>query len=207
MIGTKTSIRPLAILLALAFSFVARAEERSPTAVVDALHAGIVEIMKASEQLDVEARRARFVELLPAYLDQPYMARKSVGRSWKTLTPEQQPQLLERFLQLSVATYADRFQGYSGERFETLEETLGEEGKARVEGQVVASDGKIYTMSYRMHQVDGKWLIYDVFLNGSVSEMAMRRSEFSSVLKREGFDHLIAAIDGKVQSLSAGPSN
>jgi ABC-type transporter MlaC component len=104
MIWLKTSIQMMAIALVLAFSFAARAEEGSPTAVVDQLQAGIVEIMKAAEQLDVEARRARFVALLPSYLDQAYMARKSVGRSWKKLTPEQQGQLLDRFLQLSVAT-------------------------------------------------------------------------------------------------------
>jgi hypothetical protein len=43
-----------------------------------------------------------------------------------------------------------------------------------------------------------------VYLDGTVSELALRRSEFSGIVKREDFDALIAAIDARVAALAAG---
>ncbi len=201
------AMRLLVLLMVLAFPISALAEgEGGPTAVVEQLNAGVVEIMKAAATLDAAGRRERFAALLPVYLDQPYMASKSVGREWKKLTPEQQEQLVASFLELSILSYVDRFQGYSGERFLTIAEEIDEKGRAKVESKVVTGEGEEFPLSYRLHQSDGRWLIYDVFLNGSVSEMAMRRSEFSSVLKREGFENLIAAIDEKSEKLSQSSS-
>jgi phospholipid transport system substrate-binding protein len=52
-------------------------------------------------------------------------------------------------------------------------------------------------VDYRLHQRDGAWRIVDVYLNGTVSELALRRSEYSSVVKRDGFDALVRSIEEK----------
>ena len=55
-----------------------------------------------------------------------------------------------------------------------------------------------------MRRVNGRWKIVDVYLDGTVSELALRRSEFSSIVKRESFDALIEAIDAKTAKLASG---
>ncbi len=59
-------------------------------------------------------------------------------------------------------------------------------------------------LNYRLRDVDGEWRIIDIFLNGTISELALRRSEYSSVLKREGFEKLLSSLTSKIDSLSKG---
>jgi ABC-type transporter MlaC component len=86
---------------------------------VDEFHSKLLEIMKEAGSLGFDGRAKRLQALLPDYIDQDYMAKKALGRKWKKLTPEQQTNLLEAFGVLNVYSYADRFNGYSGEEFET----------------------------------------------------------------------------------------
>ena len=61
-------------------------------------------------------------------------------------------------------------------------------------------------LNYRMHLTPEGWKIIDVYLDGTVSELALRRSEFSGIVKRENFAALITALDAKVAKLASGKS-
>ena len=85
----------------------------------------------------------------------------------------------------------------------------GYEEPARLETILVRSilrnpDGDDVELNYRMRQLDGRWKIIDVYLDGIVSELALRRSEFSGIARREDFDALIAAIDERIEKLASG---
>ena len=73
-----------------------------------------------------------------------------------------------------------------------------------VRTQLVRPGDEDVQLNYRLRAVDGEWRIIDIYLNGTVSELALRRSEYSSVLKREGFEKLISTLHAKVESLSQG---
>ena len=45
-------------------------------------------------------------------------------------------------------------------------------------------------------------LISDVYLDGAISEVATRRSEFAAILKTEGIDGLISALNRKTEVLA-----
>ena len=53
-------------------------------------------------------------------------------------------------------------------------------------------------------RVEDRWRIIDVYLNGTISELALRRSEYSSLIKREGFASLLAALDKRIDDLATG---
>ena len=55
-------------------------------------------------------------------------------------------------------------------------------------------------INYRMRPDGDGWRIIDVYLNGTVSELALRRSEYAAVLQRDGFDRLVASIDEKIKA-------
>ena len=55
-----------------------------------------------------------------------------------------------------------------------------------------------------MRETDSGWKIIDIYLNGTVSELSLRRSEYSSTVKREGFETLIAAVQKKLADFSGG---
>ena len=46
------------------------------------------------------------------------------------------------------------------------------------------------------------WLIADIYLDGAISEVATRRSEFAAILKADGVDGLIAALNRKADVLT-----
>jgi phospholipid transport system substrate-binding protein len=203
-------IRASAALATLSWSLasVAHAGEISdapatpPGSVVDRLHATLLGVMKEADDLGFEGRRERLSPALRSLYDIPFMAEKSVGRHWKTTGEEEREQLLEIFTQFTIANYAGNFDGYSGQTFETLGEEESTHGTMLVRSRLVDPGGETTQLNYRLRPVDGEWKIIDVYLNGTVSELALRRSEYSSLIKREGFDSLIVALNQKITDLS-----
>ncbi|MCP4330984.1 MAG: hopanoid biosynthesis protein HpnM [Alphaproteobacteria bacterium] len=146
----------------------------------------------------------RFELLEPAIRDtfnMPYIAQFTVGRYWKKLTDDQRVVLIDAVTRLSAATYASRFDKYSGEQFKVLSESQTDRGDLLVLTNIIDSKGDPVDINYLMRQNSEDWRIIDIYLKGSISELATRRSEFTSVMKREGFDGLISAINKKVAGL------
>ena len=102
-----------------------------------------------------------------------------------------------------LATYANRFDDYSGEKFEVLPEATPASGGVIVQTRLVKGNGEPVTLNYLMRQSGDKWQIIDVFLSGTISELATRRSEFTSILRRDGPDGLLQVLDKRVADLKA----
>jgi phospholipid transport system substrate-binding protein len=100
------------------------------------------------------------------------------------------------------ATYADRFDSYSGQRLEVIGEQPSGSGVI-VKTRIIKSNGEPVSVDYAMRQNDGAWQISDVYLDGAISQLATQRSEFGAILRREGFDGLIAALQRKAKLLSS----
>lgn len=217
MTGTEMRVRAALVLLGLsALAAPSRADEAAPadthsaaasrpaTLVVELLHEALLEVMKEAKVLGYSGRFERLEPVLDAQFDIPFMAEKSVGRHWKSAEPEERKALVHTFKRFTVANYAGRFDGYSGQRFETLGEEPSSRGTQLVRSQLVQSDGEIVQLNYRLRPVDGRWRIIDVYLNGTVSELALRRSEYTSLIQREGFDALLSALDERIAELASG---
>jgi len=203
----------LALLLLHAPAF---AEEKAPasepqapqaTAVVERLHDVLIGVMKEAEPLGYRGRYDRLSPVLQELFDLPFMAEKSVGRHWKTASQEDRTTLVETFIRYTIANYSGRFHGYSGQQFETLGEEPSARGTRLVRTQLVDPNAEDVKLDYRLRATDGDWKIVDVYLNGTVSELALRRSEYSSLIKREGLEALLAALDERIGSLASQPAD
>ena len=62
--------------------------------------------------------------------------------------------------------------------------------------------GEPVKVDYMMRRNGESWLISDIYLDGAISEVATRRSEFATILKNEGIDGLIAALNRKADVLT-----
>jgi len=131
----------------------------------------------------------------------PFMTRLAVGPAWTTLTPVQQQQVVSAFGRYVSATYADRFDSYSGEQLEITGNEPSAVGVV-VETKIVKSGDDPVTISYLMRRNGGVWQISDVYLDGTISQLATQRSEFHSILARQGVDGLIMALNRKVDLLT-----
>jgi phospholipid transport system substrate-binding protein len=180
-------------------------ESNAPTKVVDALHENLISVMKDSKTLGYDGRFERLEPVVSELFDIPFMAEKSIGRHWKTVDEEERADLLTTFERFTVANYAGRFTGYSGQLFETFREEESKYGTVLVYSRLVLEDGETVQLNYRLRPAkDDGWRIIDVLLNGTVSELALRRSEYSSLIQREGFAALMTAINERIDDLAGG---
>ena len=191
-------------LLLLAAPGALSAEPQEAGAVVESLHAVLLDVMKRADALGYEGRRRVLAPVLGESFDLALMARLVLGRGWRRLEEEERERWLTAFRELSFATYAARFDGYSGERFETEVVEPASHATVLVKTRLVRPDREPVVLHYRLRRNGGRWHIIDVYLNGTVSELALRRSEYTTVMKREGFDALVAELEVKITSYAAG---
>jgi phospholipid transport system substrate-binding protein len=116
------------------------------------------------------------------------------------LPAEQKQGASQAFGRYIAATYATRFDDFSGEQFQILGEQQVEHGTI-VKTQLVKADGEKVIINYAVHDNDTSWQIRDVYLAGTISELATRRSDFTSTLRSGGIEALILRLNKKVDDL------
>jgi phospholipid transport system substrate-binding protein len=171
------------------------AVEASATAVVEELHDHLMAVMKESARLSFDQRFAALEAPIARAFDLEFMAVHSLGSRYRELSETQRVRWIDSFRRFTVASHARRLTNYQGERFETGSEVPASRGGVIVRTRVVYADGESSPLGYRMRRTDDGWKIVDVYLSGVVSELAMRREEFSSFYDREGIEALIASVN------------
>src|SRR5208282_6752714 len=159
--------------------------------------------MRNGPTLGQSGRYARLAPVVDRVFDIPSMTRLAIGPTWATLPPGQQQQLIDAFRHYIAATYADQFDSYSGQQLQVTGERPYN-ADVIVQTKIVKSDGEATTLDYLMRQNQGSWQISDVFIDGTISQLAIQRSEFLSILRREGVDGLVMALTRKVDLLGKG---
>jgi phospholipid transport system substrate-binding protein len=161
--------------------------------------------MRSGSSLGAAGRYARIAPVVRRVFDIPFMTRLAVGPEWASLTEAQRQQVSQAFERYVAAVYAERFDNYSGEKLQVTGEQPSAGGTI-ITSQIVKSSGEPVHLNYLMRQNGGSWQIADVYLNGTISELATRRSEFASILRTRGIDGLIAMLNTKANNLSARAS-
>ncbi|HVJ54114.1 MAG TPA: ABC transporter substrate-binding protein [Aliidongia sp.] len=173
-----------------------------PANVISTLDQTLLDVMQHARQLGYSGRYARLAPVVAQTFDISYMTRIAVGTAWPSLTKDQQARLVGAFGDFVTATYAHRFDGYSGEKFETTgTRPLG--SSTLVETRLIKSDGDPIALNYVTRQNNGQWQVVDVFLTGTISELATRRSEFSAVYQHDGFDGLLATLQQRTEQIAS----
>jgi phospholipid transport system substrate-binding protein len=182
----------------------ARAEARSPRDVVDTLDAALLDVLKRGQALGYQGRFDRLKPVMQQSFDLAFMAEKSIGSHWKSLGDTDRAGWVALFGDFTVANYAANFDRFTGQRFEVVGEEPAASGTRLVRTRVVTPGADSVELAYRLRDSGGRWAIADVYLKGTVSELALRRSDYASVLGRDGFEGLLATIREKIADLAAG---
>jgi len=183
------------------------AETRSPEELIDELHETLLAVMKKADELGYSGRYDMLYPVISGTFDLDFMGTKSLGRHWRELDPEQQKDWIKAFGNFTISNYAARFDGYSGQTFEVVGEEAASHETRVVRTKIVdpERDEEETQLNYRLRETDGGWRVIDVYLHGSVSELALRRAEFSTAYERQGFDKVLASLKSKIEDLSSGP--
>jgi phospholipid transport system substrate-binding protein len=197
----KTSIVALCLAVLIHAPAFAIDPAASPITV---LYGTLLDTMKQAKQLGVKGRYDKLSPVLAKTYDLPVMSKLAVGPAWATLTPPQQTAIVKAFTRMTVATYASRFDGFSGEQFQVLQASDRANGDKIVQTRIVKSDGDTVPLNYLMRKSGGDWKIVDIYLDGTISELANRRAEFGAILKSGGPDALVVSLTKQGDKLLTG---
>jgi phospholipid transport system substrate-binding protein len=169
-----------------------------------ALYDGLEAAMKAGTSTPFARRFDALAPVVDEVFDLETVLKVSVGLRWESMDPEVRTRLLTAFRRFTVATYVANFDKYDGERFKVLPGSRGS-GSDRVVGtEIVSLDGQHLRLDYVMRDGNGTWRAVDVLLEGSISRVAVQRSDFRKILTSGDAEALIASLRRKINDLSDG---
>ena len=183
------------------FAYPVHAAPASGGDTVQGLYDALLSTMKNGRILGQSGRFTQLAPVIRRSFDIDSMARLSVGSSWAGLSDGQRQQMTESFGRYISAIYADRFDSYNGQKLQVTGEQQAQSG-VMVKSQIIKANGEPVKVDYMMHRNGEGWLISDIYLDGAISEVATRRSEFATILRNEGIDGLITALNRKADILT-----
>jgi phospholipid transport system substrate-binding protein len=194
-------VTAIAALLALGMPNPLHAAPTGGGDTVQGLYDALLVTMKNGRTLGQSGRFMQLEPVIRRTFDIPSMTRLSVGSSWASLSEGQRQRVTESFGRYISAIYADRFDSYSGQKLQVTDEQPNAAG-VMVRSQIVKANGDPVKVDYMMHRNGDNWLISDIYLDGAISEVATRHAEFAAIIKNDGVDGLIAALNRKADILT-----
>ncbi len=149
--------------------------------------------LKKPENEDVREQKLKSV--IATIFDYNEMARLSLGKNWNGRTPAEKKEFVPLFESVLQRAYAHKIESYNNEKIVYLNET--NDGQyAQVKSKVITPKGDEYSVNYRLKNKDGKWVVYDVVIEG-VSLVANYRSQFDKIIREKGYDELVRKLKSR----------
>ena len=183
-----------------AFGCNAEAFEPGASATVRSFYDALLTVMRNGQTLGMRGRYSQLEPAVSRTFDIPFMTRLAIGPDWSGLSELERQRVTDAFRRYVVAVYADRFQSYKGQQMDVLGERPSSNG-VLVSSRIIKADGNPVAINYLVKQNGSGWQVTDVFFEGTISEMATRRSEFASVLRTSGIQGLIQVLNRKAEDL------
>lgn len=197
-----------AVMLALACASGAsplRAQPADIAAPIAALNAGLAQIERAAPNTSFAQRYQMLAPIVDRAFNLPFVLQEVVGPRWPSIPADQQQRLLAAFRAFTIATYVSSFDSNSGDRFQLLPATHPYGPDIAVETRIVPRTGDPTEIDYVMRQGPAGWQAINVLLDGTISRVAVQRSDFRSLLDSgNGAEALIDSLTRKVENLSNG---
>jgi phospholipid transport system substrate-binding protein len=168
---------------------------------VQGLYDALLSAMKNGRTLGGSGRFAQLAPVIRSSFDVASMARLSVGPTWTGLNQAQRQEVTESYGRYISAIYSDRFDSYKGQKLEVTGEQPAPFGLL-VKSRIIKNNGEPVEVDYIMRRNGVSWLIADIYLDSTISEVATRRSEFAAILRTQGINGLIAALNRKADVLT-----
>ncbi len=207
--GCRSKSRWIAFLVAVATTlgapWVGAGSELGPMEVIRAGTDRVLEVLNLCEAEPtperMKRRREEIREIAYDFVNFEEMSKRALGRHWKKLSARERDEFVELFQKLLYNTYIDRVDTYTcGEEEIHYDQERVEGDYAQVRTRISGYRGTEIPVEYRMVRTDGKWLVYDVVIEG-VSFVNNYRKQFDAVLTNRTFDHLLSVLRDKIAQL------
>jgi phospholipid transport system substrate-binding protein len=180
----------------------------SPSAAIAAFDDAIMMVMRAGKTVPFAQRMAMLTPVVEHVFDLPTLLKNSVGPArWNSISEPQKAELLDAFTKFTVSSYVGNFDAYDGEKFIVAPELRHVGHDVVVSTRLVGNAGDLARLDYVMRESAGIWRVVDILLDGSISRVAVTRSDFRSLLGQGDAAPLIASLRAKAAGMAAGTSN
>ena len=197
------------LLSAVWLSAVGLATAGEPTDVVRQITDQVLKILE-DPQFQAPNRHAERQERLHKIAEQVFdwqeMARRALAVHWRERTPQEQQEFVRLFRDLVEGTYINRLESSIQEKREI--QYVGEQvdgSRAVVKTNVVTRRNQQVPIEYRLQKADGRWLIYDVLVEG-ISLVNNYRSQFNRIITSSSYNDLVQKMKNRQgDELSGSP--
>ena len=195
----RTSIGLYMIFFALPL-WAETVQEQAIQAPVSQLHETLIHTMESADSSSYQERYALMESVITENFNTPLIAKVVLSRYWKSLDEKSQTDFIDLFNRLTISTYVDRFDSFNGETFNNLSIEIMKKNRFMVKTELVQTNDKPVSFNYIVQHDDGNWKIISVIANG-INDLSLKRAEYSSVIKKQGFDSLIISLKKKISAL------
>jgi phospholipid transport system substrate-binding protein len=159
--------------------------------------------MRAGKAVPFAQRVANLRPVVNEAFDLEAILKASVGVRWAAMAEDMKANMLTSFTDFTVATWVANFDTYDGERFEVLPETRAVGTDEVVQTRIVPKQGDVTRLDYVMRRSGAAWKAVDILMDGSISRVAVQRSDFRGVLAK-GEAALLQMFRDKAADLAKG---
>jgi phospholipid transport system substrate-binding protein len=193
----------LAAALALPHDALAQdaSEVRQPIVM---LYGALEKLMRAGQATPFPERFAILAPVIDKVYDLESVLRVSVGLKWPTIDAASRNALSDIFRAFTIASFVANFDKFEGEKFEVLADLRTVGADQVVQTRIVSASGEPIRLDYVMQPSESGWRVTDVLLDGTISRVAVQRSDFRALLGHGDATALIASLKRKVANLSGG---
>jgi len=188
------------ILVIAAEAWAEQFQSDNPEHVIATLQETLIQAMQQGQEIGFSGRLELLTPVINQSHDMGTIIRTVLGTHWNNLDPERQRAITKTFQEHSIATYADRFDQYDGERFEILEHRQLPRERILVRSQLIQADANRINFDYVLHQVDSSWRIINIVVDG-VSDLALKRAEYNAILQKDDITALIDILEQKTAKI------
>jgi phospholipid transport system substrate-binding protein len=191
-------------LLALVVAIASPAVAGAPT---DQIRQRVDEVIRVLDDPALKSkpaeRHAAVRKIAEEIFDYPDTARRALGPHWNARTPQEREEFTRLFAEVLDKAYIGKIELYQGEKVRFTGETM-DGGEATVKTRIITHKGSEMPVDYRLHLKDGRWLVYDVIIEG-VSLVSNYRTQFNKVVQTESYQALVQRLRAKEAEPAASP--
>lgn len=192
----------------MACAVAARAQDDSEIGQsLEALYAALEAVMRSGRGTPFAQRFDTLAPAIERAFDLDTILKVSVGQRWDSLNSQAEARLATTFHRFTVATYVANFDKYDGEQFKVLPGSRESGSDRIVRTEIVDANGGRIRLDYVMRASGRTWRAVDVLLDGSISRVAVQRSDFRKILGSGDAEALVASLRRKITDLSGGALN
>jgi phospholipid transport system substrate-binding protein len=164
---------------------------------VDRLNDTLIEVMKDSKKLGYQGRYKKLEPVVKESFEFEAVSQIALGGHWKKLDKQQKTAFVEKLTELSIATYAAQFNSYGGEAFKYDSNQDLKNDRLLIRYFLTSPNDKPIKFEYMVNELNGQWRIINIIVDG-ISDLALKKAQYTSVIDREGFDSLLNKLSQKI---------